>query len=237
MALAEGIRENTNLNEGRETYHYQAVPAGENAESRKEFIEIELISNGKGLEYVSNVTSAKHTETINLKMDEEGRFISGLRRVLNRKNQMLSNEKIWKDEKKVYIERDSDGTRKRNQIDLPTDKPLAVDGSLLILLRSFPFNTDTQWNVMMVDFSGYSVTVKVRQSRIENIVVQAGKFECYRVEVVVDLPIIRPTLTYWLTTDRPHFLVKNIGRRGPFTSTYVTTLVSKEGAQPLFRYP
>jgi hypothetical protein len=235
LALAGGIREDTNLNEGRETYRYHAFPAGENSESRKELVEIKLIRNGGGFEYVSNATSAKYAETINLKMDKEGRFISGLRRVSDRKNQMVSNEKIWKDQKKVYIERDSDGTPKRKQIDLPEDKPLAVNGSLLILLRSFPFNTDTEWSVMMVDFSGPSVTVKVRQSKIENIVVQAGKFECYRMEVVVSLPIIRPTLTYWLTTDKPHFLVKNIGKRGPFTSTYITTLVSKESGQPAFR--
>jgi hypothetical protein len=80
----------------------------------------------------------------------------------------------------------------------------------------------------MVDFSGYSIPVAVRQSGIENIIVPAGKFECYRMQVVVGLPIIKPTLIYWLTTDEPHFLVKNIGKRGPFTSAYVTSLVSKE---------
>jgi hypothetical protein len=222
----EDVRENT-PNESRETYHYQAVPAGENTDRRKESIEIKLLGSGDGIEYVSNVISAKSIETIDLKMDEEGHFISGLRRVSNRQNQKLSAEKIWKDGNKVYIKRDSDGTRKPQQIDLPMDKPFAVDGSLLILLRSFPFNTDRNWNIFMIDFSGYSITVTAHQSKVENIVVQTGEIECYRIEVVVGLPLIRPTLTYWLATDKPHFLVKNLGKRGPFTSTYVTTLVSK----------
>jgi hypothetical protein len=229
--LAEGISKSTNSMESREKYRYQAVPVGENEDRRKESIEIELLGSANGFEYVSNVTSARSTETITLKMDKEGRFISGLRQVSNRQNQILADEKIRKDEKKVYIERDSDGTRKLKQIEIPMDKMLAVNGSLLILLRSFPFNTDMQWKIMMVDFSGYSVTVTVRQSGIEKIVIQAGEFECYRMEVVVALPIIRPTLTYWLTTDQPHFLVKNIGKRGPFTSTYVTTLVSMDSGQ------
>lgn len=231
LASAEDIRKNTNLNESRERYHYQAVPAGENTDRRKESIEIELLGGGDGFEYVSKVISMKSIETIDLRMDEEGHFISGLRRVSNRQHQRLSAEKIWKDENKVYIKRDSTGTREPRQIDLPTDKPFAVDGSLLILLRSFPFNTDRKWNIFMIDFSGYSVIITVHQSNVEKIVVQAGEFECYRMEVVVGLPLIRPTLTYWLTTDKPHFLVKNIGKRGPFTSTYMTTLVSKNSGR------
>jgi hypothetical protein len=231
LAFADDVRENTILSETRETYHYQAVPAGENTDRRKESIEIELSGSGDGLEYVSKVISAKSIETIKLRMDKEGRFVSGLRGVSNRQNQKLSAEQIWEDENKVYIQRDSDGTRKPRQIKLPTDKPTAVDGSLLILLRSFPFNTGTKWNIFMIDFSGYSVTITVHQAKVENIVVQPGEFECYRMEVVVGLPVIRPTLTYWLTTDKPHFLVKNLGKRGPFTSTYMTTLVSKDSGQ------
>ena len=225
-ALGERSIINVNLNEDKEKYLYHAIPMGGNADNKGDLAEIELFGTGDDLEYMSRVVSSRSIETINLRMDMEGRFIFGLRRVSNPQNRRLSHEEIRRDENRVYIERDLDGRHNLKQIDLPIDKTLAVDGSLLILLRSFPFNTDVKWNIIMVDFSGYSVTVRVHQSKVENVVVQAGEFECYRMEVVVGLPIIRPTLTYWLTTAEPHFLVKNIGKRGPFTSTYITSLVS-----------
>lgn len=228
LAVGEGVVKNTNFSDSRERYHYHAVPAGENTDQSKEFIEVELFVSGGNLDYRSKVISSEAIEIIDIKMDKEGRFNSGLRHVSNQQDEMVSDERIWKDENRVYISRDLKGRNKVKQIDLPTDKMLAVNGSLLILLRSFPFDTGKQWNILMVDFSGYSVTVTVHQSTIENIMVPAGKFECYRIEVVVGIPIIKPTLIYWLTTDKPHFLVKNIGKRGPFTPAYVTSLVSKE---------
>jgi hypothetical protein len=220
VSLEEEIVTKAYPHESRERYFYHSIPMGANADQERESVEIELFGSGDDLEYMSNVISSESVETINLKMDQEGRFISGVRRVSNRQHQKVSHERIEKDKNRVYIERGSGRTRKLKEIDLPTDKILAVDGSLLILLRSFPFNTNRKWNVWMVDFSGHSVTVTVHQSKIESVVVPAGEFECYRMEVVVRLPILRPTLTYWLATGKPHFLVKNIGKRGPFTSTY-----------------
>jgi hypothetical protein len=227
LALGEGIVRNTNFSD-REKYHYHAVPSGEKIDQPKEFIEIELFGSSGGLEYMEKVSSSESIETISIKMNKEGRFISGLRHVSNQQNERVSEERIWTDEKRVYVKRDLERTSRLKQIDIPTGKTVAVNGSLLILLRSFPFKADEKWNILMVDFSGYSIPVAVRQSGIENIIVPAGKFECYRMQVVVGLPIIKPTLIYWLTTDKPHFLVKNIGKRGPFTSAYVTYLVSKE---------
>ena len=42
------------------------------------------------------------------------------------------------------------------------------------------------------------------------------------------IPVLRPRIVYWLTKDAPHFLVRNEGKRGPFTDTYITTLISRE---------
>jgi len=106
--------------------------------------------------------------------------------------------------------------------------PFAVDGSLLVLLRSFPFNQGKEWNVFMVDFSGYAIKVAVRQAGMEKIAVPAGEFECYRIEVVVDIPIFHPKVTYWLSARKPNFLVKHQGKKGPFTPSYITSLVSWE---------
>ncbi len=104
--------------------------------------------------------------------------------------------------------------------------PFAVDGSLLVLLRSFPFSQGKEWNVFMVDFSGYAITVTIRQAGIEKVAVPAGEFECYRIEVVVDIPIFHPKVTYWLSARKPNFLVKHQGKKGPFTPSYITSLVS-----------
>jgi hypothetical protein len=92
--------------------------------------------------------------------------------------------------------------------------------------RTFPFATGKEGQVYMVDFSGTSIGVTVRQAGNEQVVVPAGAFDCYRMEVVVNIPLLRPKITYWITTSEPHFLVKSEGKRGPFTSAYVTSLLS-----------
>jgi hypothetical protein len=98
----------------------------------------------------------------------------------------------------------------------------------LCRVRSFPFDKPREWRVFMVDFSNNKVTVTVRQTGVEKVTVPAGEFECNRIEVVVELFIIRPKITYWISRESPHFLVKHQGKKGPFTPTYVTDLVSRE---------
>jgi len=209
-----------------ERYRYEALPVAEERDTRKETIEIELVAEGIELEYISKVISAKSIETIKIKMDREGGFISGERSISGPSMEEVTEEKIWRDNNKAYIERVTDRDEMAKEIDLPKDKMFAVDGSLLILLRSFPFESETQWSIFMIDFSGPSVTVSAHRAGIERITVPAGEFECYRIEVIVYIPIFRPTITYWITKEKPHFLVKNIGKRGPFTATYITSLVS-----------
>jgi hypothetical protein len=103
-----------------------------------------------------------------------------------------------------------------------------VDGSLLLLFRSFPFDRSVTWFLFMVDFSGASITVELRQAGVESVIVPAGTFECYRMDVVVGIPLLRPRIIYWVTKKAPHFLVKSIGKRGPFTDSYETFLLSVE---------
>ncbi|MGA2332669.1 MAG: hypothetical protein ABSG75_13005 [Syntrophales bacterium] len=80
----------------------------------------------------------------------------------------------------------------------------------------------------MVDFTGYTITVEVQLAGTEMIAVPVGTFACYRMEVIVGISLLRPRVIYWVTKDAPHFLVKNVGKRGPFTDTYITTLISRE---------
>jgi len=80
----------------------------------------------------------------------------------------------------------------------------------------------------MIDLSQHYVSVTIRQTGEEHVIVPAGEFECYRIEVIVNLSVFKPSIIFWITKNDPHFLVKHSGMRGPFTLHYVTTLVSIE---------
>jgi hypothetical protein len=76
--------------------------------------------------------------------------------------------------------------------DVPPGLPLAVDASLLVFFRFFPFDDGLSWNVYMMDFSQFAVTV--RQAGLETTRVPAGEFDCYRFEVVANVPVIKPKI-------------------------------------------
>ena len=91
-----------------------------------------------------------------------------------------------------------------------------------------PFEQGKEWNIFMVDFSTVTFTVTIHQAAKELVVVPAGAFDCYKMEAVVDIPVLHPTITYWITVAEPHFLVKHEGKRGPFTPEYTTSLIAVE---------
>jgi hypothetical protein len=161
-------------------------------------------------------------------MDKEARFVSGIRSSRQRPDGPVQQEKIWRGRHRVVVERLTEGGIRRKEHRVPLGKELAVDGSLLALLRFFPFDEGKNWNLFMVDFSGYSVTVTILQEGREKIAVPAGEFECYRLATVVNIPVLKPRITYWLSTRKPNFMVKHQGKRGPFTSSYTTSLISFE---------
>jgi hypothetical protein len=80
----------------------------------------------------------------------------------------------------------------------------------------------------MIDFSGRSVNATARQAGIERITVPAGEFLCYRIEVLVHTFILKPTIVCWVTIEKPHFVVKNEGKRGILTPKYITTLIERK---------
>jgi hypothetical protein len=206
-----------------EVYHYQAVPVGK--ENEKEDIELIFSFEEDSSEYVSTIVSAKSDERIAIKMTKEGNLISAARN-LSRSPGGPIEEKIWRDGKTAYVERTS-GTGKKIQLDIPEGRTLAIEGSLLVLLRFFPYDSATQWDLFMIDFSGRSVAATARQAGIERITAPAGEFSCYRMEVLIHTFILSPTIVCWVTTEKPHFVVKNEGKRGIFTPKYITTLIGK----------
>lgn len=212
----------------KEKYTYEAVPKGSEREDQKEFIEMEFIHFVERIFFTSTKVASDTQEIIKLEMLSDGSFLSGIKNIVDNQGKNIRIAKISRNNKKVYIERIIRGKKKIKEYMLPQDKPLAVDASLLILLRSFPFDKDISWKVFMVDFSQHNITVRVRQAGVEKVVVQAGEFECYRIEVIVNLFIYHPKIIYWITKKKPHFLVKHSGKRGPFTPSYITSLISVE---------
>jgi len=128
--------------------------------------------------------------------------------------------------RRVQIESYEDGRVERNAIALPT-APLAVDASLLLLLRPFVESDETSRRVFMVDFSGRNITVELRKRGLEDVAVPAGRFRCHKVEVVVRFLVFKAVIRYWLAAKAPHFLVKHVGKRGPFSRTTVTELTER----------
>jgi hypothetical protein len=208
-----------------ETYYYEAMPIGK--ENDKEEVELDLSFEKGSAEYVSTIVSAKSDERITIKMTKEGNLISGTRS-LRRSPGGPVEEKIWRDGKRAYVEQTSGTDKKIIPLDIPESRTLALQGSLLVLLRFFPYDSTTRWELFMIDFSGRSVTATARQAGIERITVPAGEFSCYRMEVLVHTFILKPTIVCWVTTEKPHFVVKNEGKRGIFTPKYITTLIDRQ---------
>ena len=208
-----------------ERYLYEALPVAGEA-GKKETVEIEMLHSEKNIHYHAKISSLISREEIRIETDKGGQFISGSRQVLPYDQGLQTEEKIWREKDKVFMQ--GNGAGKLKTFSLAEDRGFAVDGSLLLLLRFFPFERGETWKVFMVDFTGYAITVEVQLVGTEMIAVPAGTFECYRMEVIVGIPLLGPRIIYWVTKDAPHYLVKNVGKRGPFTGTYITTLISRE---------
>jgi hypothetical protein len=208
-----------------EKYHYEAVPIGK--ENEKEEIDLALSFEDDGIGFASTSVSEKAEERIQVKMTREGDLITGERRLTDSSGR-LTKEKIWRDaNNKVYVEQASGKDKKTKTLDIPEGTTFAVEGSLLVLLRFFPYGSAAQWDLFMIDFSGKSVTATARQTGIERVEVPAGEFACYRMEVLFHVRVVSPKVVCWVTTEKPHVVIKSVGKRGVFTPKYITSLTGK----------
>ena len=209
-----------------EEYAYEAIPTKDKGKDLKEFIEIRLIHSDQQIICNLKRRSSEAQEIIKIETSSDGKFHSATKDKIDNFGKYIHIAEIFRDEENVYVRQFSNGSLKTKEYSILRGKPLAVDASLLLLMRFFPFDKNMEWDVFMVDFSQSSISVRVVQADIENIVVPAGEFECYRMEVSVIFFIFRAKITYWITKKKPHFLVKHIGKRSPFTTSYTTSLVS-----------
>ena len=205
---------------GKEYYAYSSKPVSGSSKTAADKIFMELTYDDKEVSYVKRVVSADRTEVVDIEMLKDGSFISGTRISMGSPDLV---DRIWRENDTVYCAGPKPGGKAR-QYELKPGGLFAVDVSLLYLLRSFPFGNDAVWRVVMADFSQKSITVTVRMAGTERVLVPAGEYECYRMEVIVDVPVFKPIITYWISKEPPHFLVKHKGKLGPFSKQYITEM-------------
>jgi hypothetical protein len=208
-----------------ENYRYEATPAGK--ENEREEIELALSFGHNGIGFSSIMVSAKSDEWIMIRMTEKGDLISA-DRTLRSNLGSLTKGRIWRDRNRAYLQRATEADVKTvKTMDIPEGATLALEGSLLVLLRFFPYGSAERWDLFLIDFSGSSMAATVRQTGVEHVAVPAGEFSRYRMEVLFHIPILSPKVVCWVTTEKPHVVVKSVGKRGIFTPKYITTLVGK----------
>lgn len=211
-----------------EKYVYELLPASGKGDGRKESLEMDWMHTSELLQCISVTTRRDEVERVKIIMSPDGSFLSGTKEIISASGESKQRSTIRRNNDKLYVERHTPRGKKTKEYKVPKDKLLAVEASLLALFRSFPLQEDKEQDIFMVAFSQHSIPLTARQAGIENVSVPAGDFECYRMEVIVRLPIYQPKITYWITKEKPHFLVKHQGKQGPFTPSYITSLISLE---------
>ena len=209
-----------------EQYRYSVAPRGDDSPVMSEQIHTRVYHGPDGVRYESDTYRYQRVERVRIYTDAGGRFRAAVRETRADGEVNASVDSVWTDQGRVWVERRTGGKKKVKDFQLLIDQELAVDASLLLLLRRLPFDEGIERRLFLVDFTQRKVNAVVRHRGIESVSVPAGTFRCHRMEVEVEMLLIKPKLTFWLATEAPHFLVRHEGRRGPFTKVYETVLES-----------
>jgi hypothetical protein len=208
-----------------EAYRYTSAPGGRMEDPAKETIFLTYDNAPGRVRCSSRTLGHNFSQVVAITLTPEGGVDSAtLERTLSPTGELTQQSRIRKENGTVEVEVTTGQKSNIQNIRIPEGQELAVDVSLLYLMRRFPFETGGEWRVFMVDFSGQSVSVSLRSQGPELVTVPAGTFPCYRLEVGIGIAFLRATITYWLTKSPPHFLVKHHGKKGPFTKSYTTVL-------------
>ncbi|MBI5624514.1 MAG: DUF3108 domain-containing protein [Elusimicrobia bacterium] len=208
-----------------ERYVLKSFPADGQGSRLEETVSADYVFDPSGVTYSSRMVSERRVEEVVIRTDPEARLIEARRRVLDAQGREASSETISVKGEVAQVRRLVKGRTRSSTIPLKPGMEPAADASLLLLLRREALSAGLRKRYFMIDFSGRSVTVTAAGLGIETLDVPAGRFDCARIEVTVDVPILKPRITYWLSATSPHFLVQHHGKRGPFTRTFTTVLV------------
>jgi hypothetical protein len=211
-----------------ERYVYRASP--EHADSGSEEIHtVTIASTPAGASYAFEIRLERGlVDRGVIATTGSGDFVSAIRRRYNREGSEYQSDSLRVEGMTLVMETRRAGETKTSRADCPHGRPIAVDASLLLWMRRFPFGETGARDVFMADWSHRPVDVDVRDRGIESVTVPAGTFACRRMEVTVRVLVFRPKITFWITVDAPHVLVQHRGKRGPFTPVFETRLVRME---------
>ncbi|MFC2170060.1 hypothetical protein ACFLRM_05815 [Acidobacteriota bacterium] len=211
--------------QSKEVFLYEAYPVSGESSAKKKTVEMTLDHYREEKIFSMKTHSVKKIETVMIFTQSGGEFSSGEKTVADSSGKTLFLSNMKKKDQEVVVKAQKKKAWKIKKYVIPEGKELAVDGSLLVMLRSFPFEKGIKWELFMVAFSQKSVMVSVEEAGTELVSVPAGEFECYRMEVTIKIPIFRIKIIYWLTKKKPHFLVQHRGLTGPVLGRYLTKLV------------
>ncbi len=200
---------------------YEAIPDSGGKDAK----EIITTRHDGGGGYLSRIDSPRDVEEFKLEMAPRGEFVSALMTIYSLQGHVQRRQEIRKEAHELVL---LEGDKRTSRHKIPPGAMPVVNGSILIQLRFFPFDGGQEWKIFLMDFAGRTCQGRVRQTGRESIEVPAGVFDCYRLEVIVDLYVVHPKNTFWVAASAPHILVKYDGRRGLFSPTYETNLVSRE---------
>jgi len=206
-----------------EHYTYLAHPRQDESSDKREVTTVRIATSGDETIYHYDIRRGEGRETGWIATGPDAAFRAAWREVW--KNGIIEEaDTLYVDGARLIVERRRGEDVSTKAIDPPADKPTAVDASTLLWFRQLPLESPEKREVFMVDFSQHTVHVDVRSRGRETVVVPAGTFDCYHVEVTVKVFVFRPKIHFWVTAEPPHFLVRHEGKRGPFTPSFTTVL-------------
>ncbi len=210
---------------GAEHYVYTATPGDEDT-GDVETHRIDITTDSSGVVYAFETDLGDGRERGWIRTQPDGTFLGAVRIVADGDDAVVETDTLRVEGPDLVMIRVRGTEAETKRASLPAE-PLAVDASLLVRLRSFPLGEHASRQMFMADWSQRTVHVDVHDRGLETIIVPAGTFSCYRIEVVIKVFIFRPKITFWISEAPPHFLVQHRGKRGPFTPVFHTELVEK----------
>jgi hypothetical protein len=212
---------------GSEHYAYDTFLTEDPARAREEAVTMTIEPCTNGVQYQYRSRRRVGWEEVTAMIDSNRQARSAIRTEYTEGGTPRLTTAIRWQEPEVTVTSVRPDGRTTSRTFSRTDDPLVMDVTLLYALRFFPFEEPNEVRYRMVAFTGHSVTLHFQPAGIETVEVPAGTFECYRLEGYVDLIFKKLRMTYWLSREAPHFLVKYEGKRGIFLApSFTTVLVS-----------
>lgn len=210
-----------------ERYVYVARPDnGDSALVETHHVEIERGDDG-ATTYRFDITRAGVRETGWTRAGADGNFLAASRRVRQDGRGVVESDSFWVDGSHVVMQKTVGGKTETNREKIQKNKPLAVDATLTTWMRGFPFGQKDKIDVVLGDWLARTVDIDVRDLGVEPVKVPAGTFDCHKMEVTIRVLVFRPKVTFWVTKDAPHFLVRHAGKRSRNSPVYVTQLIER----------